>query len=52
MHDCNDMVVIGSVDFEGREEMYEGLRKRVIKEKTHIMYLMKMDIWIIWDVKE
>jgi len=55
---CNDMVVIGSIDFEGREELIEGLidtlsddeyeelqDKIIFDEDEHT-------VWIIWDVKE
>ena len=54
---CNDMVAIGSVDFEGREEMYEALRfslnndRKDLKEK----FIFGEDghtVWVIWDKKE
>ena len=54
---CNDMVAIGSVDFEGREEMYEALRYSVGKKYSDLMRYFIFDedghtIWIIWDKKE
>ena len=55
--DCNDMVVIGSIDFEGREEMYEALKDTLEDEyKKYLHYFVFVEdghsVWIIWDKKE
>ena len=55
---CNDMVVIGSIDFWGKEEMYEGLYDAINTTKMNYLkenILFDEDghtVWIIWDKKK
>ena len=54
---CNDMVVIGSIDFEGREDLYEGVRIGVKNNRKDLIGKFVFDedqhtVWIIWDKKE
>ena len=50
------MVVIGSVDFEGREEIYIHLKEKVeYNEEMYNNLIFDEDehtVWIIWDKKE
>ena len=52
------MVVIGSVDFEGREEIIESLKvslksERFKRLKKNIVFdENNQTVWIIWDKKE
>jgi len=54
---CNNMVVIGSIDFGGKEEMYEGVRIGVKNNRKDLIGKFVFDedqhtVWIIWDKKE
>ncbi len=49
----NDMVMVGNIDFSGREEMYENLRIAMeeAKNKKKREYLLFDDnntVWILW----
>ena len=54
--ECNDMVVIGSIDFEGRECMFEALKNSIEDSYKECVDYFVFDenghtVWVIWNEK-